>query len=208
LGNPKKSLDDAIDAVEQFYGKRGIDPRFQMTEASVPENLDARLVERGYVTDLTVRVQTTKIRKLSAIKTSHSIEISPELTSDWLATYAAAGQYDEKAIESRKGILERIDRHRAFALVRESGEILGVGLGVVERGWMGLFAIETLAAHRRLGVATSVIHSLALWGKEHGARAAYLQVEAKNEPALALYGKIGFKDAYEYWSRTGTKKGP
>lgn len=208
LGNPKMRLDDAIDAVERFYSERGIEPRFQMTEASVPKNLDARLVERAYFTDITVRVQTTPIQNLATIKASHSIEISRELTSDWLTTYAAAGQYDEKAIESRRGILERISAQRAFALCKESDRVVGVGLGVVERGWMGLFAIETLSTHRRLGVATSVIRSLAVWGEEHDARDAYLQVEAKNEPALALYERIGFKDVYQYWSRTGTTKGP
>ena len=207
LGDPKRKLEDAIDGVERFYGERGIEPRFQMTEASIPNNLEARLVERAYFTDITVRVQTTPIQNVSTIRASHSVEISRELSSDWLTTYAAAGQYDEKAIESRRGILERISAQRAFALCRESDKVVGVGLGVAERSWMGLFAIETLPMHRRLGVATSVIHSLAVWGTEQGARDAYLQVEAKNEPALALYEKIGFKDVYQYWSRTGTTKG-
>lgn len=206
LGDPKKNLDEAIDAVQLFYSKRLIEPRFQMTEASVPRNLDGRLVERGYTTDMTVRVQTIAISRLATIKASHSIEISSQLTPEWLSTYAAVRQYDEKSIEVRKGIFERISERRAFAMARISDSSVGVGLGVVEQGWMGLFAIETMPTHRRLGIATSVIQYLGKWGKENGARTAYLQVEAKNEAALALYEKIGFKDMYRYWSQTGTGK--
>jgi len=208
LGDPRRNLDEAIDAVEHFYSERRIEPRFQITEASVPPKLDSRLVERGYVTDLTVRVETMALHRLAAIRASHNVEIRPELTSDWLSTYALAGQYDETAIKSRRGILERINTTRAFALVRLSGNVVGVGLGVVEREWMGLFAVETLTTHRRLGIATSVIRSLAAWGNEHGASAAYLQVEENNAPALALYKKAGFKNLYQYWSRTGAKKYP
>jgi GNAT superfamily N-acetyltransferase len=204
LADPKRKLDDAVDAVEQFYEHRGIVPRFQVTEASAPRNLDSRLVERGYVTDITVRVQTTPLRNLSAIGAHHSVEMNPGLTAEWLSTYATAGQFDEKAIKCRADILERINAKRAFALARISDNIVGVGVGVVEQGWLGLFAIETLVTYRRAGVATSVIHSLGAWGKENGARVAYLQVEAKNMPALALYEEMGFKDAYHYWSRTKT----
>jgi GNAT superfamily N-acetyltransferase len=204
LADPKRKLDDAIDAVEQFYEHRVIVPRFQMTEASAPRNLDSQLVERGYVTDITVRVQTTSIRNLTAIGARHSVEMNLGITAEWLSTYATAGQFDEKAIKGRADILERINAKRAFALARMSDNVLGVGVGVVEQGWLGLFAIETLEAYRRAGVATSVVYSLGVWGKENGARAAYLQVEAKNMPALALYEKMGFNDMYHYWSRTKT----
>jgi ribosomal protein S18 acetylase RimI-like enzyme len=36
---------------------------------------------------------------------------------------------------------------------------------------------------------------------EAGARIAYLQVDAANEPARHLYAKFGFRDRYAYWYR-------
>jgi len=39
---------------------------------------------------------------------------------------------------------------------------------------------------------------LLAWAWEHGASHAYLQVEARNDPALAVYRKFGFATAYTY----------
>ncbi len=40
--------------------------------------------------------------------------------------------------------------------------------------------------------------ALLAWGAEHGATTAYLQVLGHNEPALALYGSMGFPTHHAY----------
>ena len=37
--------------------------------------------------------------------------------------------------------------------------------------------------------------------KSFGAQGAYLQVMLNNPPALALYQRLGFAEAYRYWYR-------
>jgi ribosomal protein S18 acetylase RimI-like enzyme len=65
------------------------------------------------------------------------------------------------------------------------------GASVVD-GLLGLFAIDTLSAYRRKGWAMQVIGRLARGSSDRGATRVFLQVSADNEPALALYEKLGF----------------
>jgi ribosomal protein S18 acetylase RimI-like enzyme len=46
-----------------------------------------------------------------------------------------------------------------------------------------------------------VVAALLADARLRGARIAYLQVTAQNEPALALYRRFGFDTAYDYWYR-------
>lgn len=62
----------------------------------------------------------------------------------------------------------------------------------------GLFELETRRDTRRQGHASALLASALKWAFAQGARRAWLQVTADNEPALALYGKFGFQPIYSY----------
>ena len=70
--------------------------------------------------------------------------------------------------------------------------------GAVTDGYLGLFAVETVEAARRRGLAQQVMGALARWAGEVGARTAYLQVESTNTVAVALYAKLGFRTHHRY----------
>lgn len=201
LDDPGIDLDDAIDYAEFFYERRGLQAKFQMTEASLPEELDDRLARLGYAAELRVHAQVATARRLVAVERPWTVHLSPVLTKDWLTAYAAAGGYEDMVLQVRKGILERIQPDHVFALAVVDGQTAGVGLGVVEQGWLGLFGVETLSQYRRRGVATSLCQSLVSWAMGMGATRVYLQVEEKNTPALALYKKMGLRTVYTYWCR-------
>ncbi len=81
-----------------------------------------------------------------------------------------------------------------------SAAIPGVAQGVAAYAddWVGFRGIEVDPAHRRQGLARVVMAALLEWGAELGATTAYLQVLGHNEPALALYGSMGFATHHAY----------
>ncbi len=85
--------------------------------------------------------------------------------------------------------------------VLESGVPMATGLAIYEDAHVGLFDVVTREGARRRGFARTIVAALLRWGRERGARQAYLQVEEGNAPALALYGGFGFAPAYRYWYR-------
>ena len=98
-------------------------------------------------------------------------------------------------------ILNAIRTECAHAVLRDGEEVLACGLGVVERGLVGLFDIVTHPAHRRQGCGEELVRGLLAWGRERGAQTAYLQVAQANAAAQALYFKLGFAERYRYWYR-------
>ena len=79
------------------------------------------------------------------------------------------------------------------------------GLGVLEREWVGLFDIVTRPDARRRGHGTRVMRFILDWARQHRASHAYLQVMRENQPAIRLYEKLGFHEAYGYWYRAAPK---
>lgn len=64
--------------------------------------------------------------------------------------------------------------------------------------WIGIFDLETESGVQRRGLGRTVLGSLLTWGANQGAERAFLQVEAANAAATALYESVGFELAYSY----------
>jgi ribosomal protein S18 acetylase RimI-like enzyme len=73
-----------------------------------------------------------------------------------------------------------------------------VGIAVESDGLVGLFCLAVDPARRRGGLGTALVRAL-LAGADAGS--AYLQVEESNAPAVAMYQRLGFREAYRYCHR-------
>ena len=189
-----------IGEVETFYRDRDRPPRFQMSPAAEPGELDAMLAARGYGIEAPVVVQCAGIEGIAAASVTGQAHFDHHADPPWLATCWPDGTIEDMA--ARRALLARIRPEHCFALVSREGEPAAVGLGVLEAEWLGIFCMRTASRHRRKGAAQAVLTVLARWAGERGARAAYLQVESENLPALGLYEKAGFRTAYGYHYRT------
>ncbi|MFC5035582.1 GNAT family N-acetyltransferase [Tianweitania sediminis] len=96
-----------------------------------------------------------------------------------------------RAIEPQVGL---------FALEAEDHP-LASAICVHDKDLAGLFEVATDARVRGRGYGRRVVLSALKWAKGRGARLAWLQVEASNEVAIALYRSIGFEVVYGYHYR-------
>lgn len=201
LGPPGPSLSTAIDFVIEFYRSRDLIPRFQVSEASLPKELDSELADLGFSKVFPVEVWIADIDTLLDIHPAYEVKNFDDITEEWISTFLQASGYDPETMSVRKAIMERTDQPRVFVQATSSESVDAVGYGVAEGKWLGLFSIDTHPDKRRQGAATAINHALGLWGKEFGASKAYLQVESGNTIAKNLYSKLGFEHAYTYWYR-------
>jgi len=74
------------------------------------------------------------------------------------------------------------------------------------RRWIGLTCVAVASEHRRHGLGSLICAELIRWGADRGATHAYLQVEAENTGAIAMYDQLGFLDHHGY--RYATPDGP
>lgn len=82
------------------------------------------------------------------------------------------------------------------------GRPVATGICVHDGDLAGLFEIATDAAFRGKGHGRLLVLSALKWARSRGAAYAWLQVEADNAPAIALYRSLGFGEAYRYHYRS------
>ena len=130
--------------------------------------------------------------------------ISSEIDDRWLDEYAAAHGDDDVSrsrLTAYGRLLRQVDLPVAAVTARVDGTLVGIGLGVRERGWVGVYGMGTRPEVRRRGAARAVLHALAEWAHAGGAGQMYLQVEEDNAPARSLYESARFTSLYRYWYR-------
>lgn len=63
-----------------------------------------------------------------------------------------------------------------------------------ERSEIYIYDLAVGAAHRRKGVATKLIMALKAQARQRGAFVIYVQADLVDEPAIALYTKLGLRE--------------
>ena len=91
--------------------------------------------------------------------------------------------------------LGRGDDTRCYRVARRAGRVVGFA-GMLYAGDDGhITTIATDAAHRRTGVATTLLTALVTDARRRQVAALTLEVRASNEAALGLYRQFGFAPA-------------
>lgn len=199
LAAPDRDPEAALDAVEAFYAQRGLPPRFKLTDGlTAPDDLAQRLSARGYAPSK----QTVVMLGPAGGEGDPAIRLSDAPDATFEAVFTATAGDPEDGRE-RLEALNRIPAPACFARLDVDGAPAAIGCGAVSGQFVGVFGMRTTPDHRRKGLARRIFRALLAGAKDLGAEQAWLQVEADNAPAIALYADEGFEPAYryQYWAR-------
>lgn len=196
----KLDLAEKIDFCEKFYRSKAIPVCFKITKIAQPFGLDDELDARGYAHKFDVLIQTMDISKLTG-DIDKNIHLLADTNDLWLDHYIKMNGSKPTDKPVYKQIIDNIQFPKCLFTLTLNEFVIGCGLGVVEDKFIGLFDIVIDPQYRNQGFGKLLVENILKWGKSKGADTAYLQVLADNAPAIRLYEKVGFKEAYRYWYR-------
>jgi GNAT superfamily N-acetyltransferase len=197
VGDPGRSVHDALRAVESWYAGRGLPPLLQLPLAD-PANLV--MADEGWrrlhVTVVQVAPTAPVLARIDRRRDLRAV-VEPVPSSDWRSLMH---DLDTDDPEAHVAILTGPDRV-AFATLYRGDEPVGIGRVSVEGEWAGVTSVDVAPTARRQGIGSAVMAALLGWAEQQGASSTYLQVRAANPGALRLYAALGYVPHHPYGYR-------
>jgi GNAT superfamily N-acetyltransferase len=194
LGRPQ-SLDQTLELARAWYAGRGLPLKIQLPWPA-RRLLDSELGERGFEIGEDVHVLAARIDLLALPDLAVSATITAQPDAAWLGEYHYRDQ--PQLPDGAAQLLARHDR-ALFLAIRADDQVVAIGRGAVDSGWVGITAVEVRTEYRRRGLGRAVLAGLVAAARDrHGAERAYLQVASTNQPAISLYLNAGFWHHHDY----------
>jgi ribosomal protein S18 acetylase RimI-like enzyme len=196
-------LDLKLSLCKAVFDEAGLPMLLRLTPFSAPAGLDTMLERLGMrrIDDTRVMVCVDPPARAAA-----SIPPGLQLTAVGHEAFAQiVGALRGSPLAHRQAHGQRLVNAPVPFLgyvLRRGGEVVACGQVALEGDVVGLYDVFTAASARNEGLATLLCTRLIAHAAGRGARVAYLQVEGDNEPARAVYRRLGFADAYAYHYRT------
>ena len=210
------SITEFIRQVESRYRAQGLPTLFRLADAPGLGPLCVQLTALGYTAQQPTLVQIGSASHLARLGKTWPIQVTRRPHHDWATVYLAQG-FDAADGASRVTSLSRA-QDGAYASLRRprdpcrdlplshsdtGAETAPVAAGVASfsHGWASIHGMRTVNSHRGQGLAQCILAGLAKEALARGLERVFLQVEADNTAAIALYHRMGFTTAwrYHYW---------
>jgi ribosomal protein S18 acetylase RimI-like enzyme len=200
---------DGLDQVRRWYHDRGLRLIVQVSTA-LPgwELVDGWLASQGLGLEAPVHLMTAEDEPVCdgcEAQAVERVQVTVGIDGPWARAYGlifGGGDVQVARTEAYGRMLAALGDRALGASCTVDGRVVGVGFGVVEDGWLGIFGMGTAPEHRRQGVATDVLWALGAAARDRGATRRYLQVETDNDAAIALYEGLGFTVSHGYHYRS------
>jgi len=195
---PRGDAVKAIERGEAFYDACGQTPLFRVP--AIADEMDAPLDRLRYGAEGHTATLFNSFELDPVVESGTLLEPAPG--EAWLAArQRIAGEADPDHA-AFCAMVRAVALPTMFASTHVDGVVAAIAYGALGDGLLVLEAVATDPAFRGRGLARKTLHNLIAWSKAGGARAACLQVQLDNAPALALYASLGFGcELYRYHYR-------
>ena len=204
IGPSTLPLAEKIAFCEEVYQKWGTPCIFKISPIGDPD-LDQELSRRGYRIEHATNVMTASLSEPlpdRVMPEGYELHISERVDEDWIETlFRLKGGVSAVHRRIVPNMYAAIPMDEIAVRVSFEGETAGIGLGILDRGTVGVYAIHVDDAFRRKGIASAIVSSILHEAGRKGALSAYLQVVSDNAPAKSLYRKLTFAESYRYYFR-------
>ena len=201
-GDPGLPVQDALERVSAWYAERGIPPILQLPESSL---WDAELDRRGWLPARRTTVRTAATEALIGAAgglPDGVVARRSDVPDDELLALVEPSLEPVGLTRLLTGPAERV----FVSLLDVDGSLLAAGRASTAASpvgrWAGVTSVAVAEHARRRGLGRAVMGELGRWAAEAGAPSTYLQVMARNEPAIALYDSLGFVLHHAYCYRS------
>lgn len=195
---------EKISYVEALYRNSGLSKCiFKIHEGMEPGQRQAcqRLLdEKGYSTQRDGNIFVCDLNAFTR-QPNVPVDVAGEMSDQWLDGFLTMNGTADAQRAAAVAMLGSIAYPIAAAAIWENGAMVACGLGVMERGHVGLYDIFVDARCRRRGLGGDICTAIMQAGKAQGCHSAYLQVLSDNLGARSLYYNLGYRETYEYWFR-------
>ncbi len=205
-------LEQKLALAEQVFREAGLPMVVRITRFTLPPELDAELAARGWE-----RLDDTRVMVCPRLTPEPPPEAPAGLHWERLTAVdfaEAVGALRGSPAGQRQAHAQRLLTspvpYQGFALRRSTdGAVVACGQFAREAELVGLYDVYTRESDRGRGLAQLLCRRLLALASAEGAQVAYLQTEADNHPARAIYHRLGFADqyGYHYRQRPGTAEG-
>lgn len=192
---------EKIPYCEEMYKRWGTPTIFKISPL-VSKDFDYMLENRNYEIQHTTDVMVLDLEEAILDAPTDSVLVSKSIGREWidslLALNGTTNPIHKMIVPT---MYNAIAKDTICVSIQSQGTIIGTGLGILDREYVGVYAIYVREDFRRKGFARAICTRILKEGIKKGAKKAYLQVVDGNDRAIELYQSLGFKYFYTYWFR-------
>ncbi|MDO4322996.1 MAG: GNAT family N-acetyltransferase [Lachnospiraceae bacterium] len=130
------------------------------------------------------------------------VQLQDRITDEWISSlFRLNGTTNPTLRRIVPSMFKAIPKETIVASIEIDGRMVASGLGIMDRGHVGLYAIYVDASCRHKNFARAICSTILEEARKKDTTKAYLQVVQGNTYAKHLYSSLGFRDLYTYWFR-------